>query len=682
MGCIESKSDNNGNDHDDSRPKGVSVHWLNGGFLKEVEDYGKDPTSSKIYEIENLRGENGLIRLKGQNTICPRDGRLGAAYVDCLEGEDNVGKANVMLSYGWGNLIGDVALTLMDHCNTNELDPKRTYVWICCLCNNQFRVAENRKLGREVPFEEFEAIFRTKVLGINNIVALMAPWNDPIYLSRVWCIFELFTAHKHGCNLTIAMPPREKASLIQTVNTVEGVSTLFNVFASTAVENAQASEESDKVRILSMVEGAVGFAELNNQVNAMLRKWVNASVMETVGAYIQLYDRQEPHEEQDQKDDQQQGQAGGSSTNTENYAALGLLCNQVGYAMNINGEHEEALSLLSKSLEITRNAFGDDHIHCSSICDNIGLALMDMGQYENALAYFRKSLNIMQLSTDEASPVQVAKTVMSIGAACYQLDNYKDAMECYEWSLDLFTKSVGEEHEEVANNYDNLGSVYRMLQKNDEAMDSYKKGIKIRKKLLGEAHPDIALSYNNYASLLSEEGKQEEALEYFQKALEVEKKILGEEHYSTAITIHNIGLAFDRQRDFDKALEFYQRSMEIKLKVLGTENHPSVSSSYLGIGAVMGSLGKMEESLKCYKKALEIHRNTTKEENSSAATLYNNMACVLSAMERYGESLEYFEKAHSIWSDALGPENDKVVNLVNSMDLTREKMNHSLCNKK
>jgi hypothetical protein len=34
--------------------------------------------------------------------LCPIDGQLGAAYVHCLGGKDEVGDANFMLSYSWG----------------------------------------------------------------------------------------------------------------------------------------------------------------------------------------------------------------------------------------------------------------------------------------------------------------------------------------------------------------------------------------------------------------------------------------------------------------------------------------------------------------------------------------------------------------------------------------------------
>ena len=91
---------------DESKPLGVSVHWLKYGFLEtevmKATDLDLD-ASSRIYEIEDLSSDvHGIIRRKGSNRLCPDDGQLGASYVDCLDGEDNVGPSTIMLSYGWG----------------------------------------------------------------------------------------------------------------------------------------------------------------------------------------------------------------------------------------------------------------------------------------------------------------------------------------------------------------------------------------------------------------------------------------------------------------------------------------------------------------------------------------------------------------------------------------------------
>ena len=83
---------------------GISVEWLQTGFLAEVDAAGHDASEAKVYDIEDLRkvNEPGLIRRKGEHVQCPITNQPGAAYVHCLQGEDQVGDATHMLSYTWG----------------------------------------------------------------------------------------------------------------------------------------------------------------------------------------------------------------------------------------------------------------------------------------------------------------------------------------------------------------------------------------------------------------------------------------------------------------------------------------------------------------------------------------------------------------------------------------------------
>ncbi|CAB9518597.1 finger protein [Seminavis robusta] len=214
---------------------------------------------SSIYEIEDLEGPPGVIRTKSAKTVCPIDGKMGAAYVHTLQGEDHVGEAAHMLSYSWGYSIGDIVDTLTGFCLQNNLDPKRTYIWMCCLCVNQHRVVDNNandQSGMTAPAKiDFFSIFGERVKKIGHLLAMMAPWKAPIYITRVWCIFEIFTAHRTGgCKVDIVMPPREKQSLEQDVLDNEGgINALYETLGNTKVENAKASEESDRLAILTKV---------------------------------------------------------------------------------------------------------------------------------------------------------------------------------------------------------------------------------------------------------------------------------------------------------------------------------------------------------------------------------------------------------------------------------------------
>ena len=110
--------------------RGLSATYMHDVFLDEMVAKGL-PVTAKVFEVEPV-----VIRGKGKDEICPRDGKRGAAYVDCVP-NGPAGLASVMLSYGWQYSVRDVVDTLQQFCFTSCLDPNDTRFWICCVCINQ-----------------------------------------------------------------------------------------------------------------------------------------------------------------------------------------------------------------------------------------------------------------------------------------------------------------------------------------------------------------------------------------------------------------------------------------------------------------------------------------------------------------------------------------------------------------
>ena len=392
-------------------PKGVSVHYLREGFLREVKEDNLNE-ESLIYEIENLhQAKNGTIRRKGKDVICPRDGLQGAAYVDCLDGVDNVGPSTFMLSYGWGYSIGDIITTLESYCDSEALDPKRTYVWICCLCNNQHRVYQNKINGVEAPFHEFCDIFFNRVIGIGKVLAMISPWNDPLYLTRIWCIFELHTAfvNKH-CQVKIVMPPREQQAMISALSDINA---LFSAISNTNIGNAQASEKSDRVNIMKLVEEECGWEQLNADVNRLLREWVMTTLDHVV--------------ENERKFDQG--------------ATYCILCFKVGKIFRENGNTIKALKILQKAVQVSIDVNGVDHEHTSKIYNEIGKTLYDKGDMKDALINFQKSLEI-QLKVYDKPHTDTAETHFNIGNVLKMQDDQNGALIQYRRSFDILQATL------------------------------------------------------------------------------------------------------------------------------------------------------------------------------------------------------------------------------------------------
>ena len=153
---------------------------------------------------------------------------------------------------------------------------------------------------------DFETEFRRRVLGIGRVLAMMGPWEDPAYLKRVWCIFEMFTAIQHGCEIEIVMPPlerermskillgsssaygrsskdkggKDKGNKTQQQQQLGGVDALYKALANISVQNAQATIEDDRIRIMEILSDkhGIGFEAVNQRVTNYLRDWVRRAI--------------------------------------------------------------------------------------------------------------------------------------------------------------------------------------------------------------------------------------------------------------------------------------------------------------------------------------------------------------------------------------------------------------------
>lgn len=233
----------------------------------------------------------------GATMICPRDGEFGCAYVDTLTNHDDVGRASALLSYTWGYKVLSVGSALRRWAVKHERNPKRAYVWICSLCLNQHRIGK-----KMVTPEELAGEFGPRVQSIGRILPMLEPWRNPSYLSRAWCLFELYTAigERGRVKIDIILTEDEHADFVKAMST-EGcewwcpsLSAVISIRVLTAAlsipfrsdgcidetldgihsENATAFSPADLEAIRELIQSKPGgFAQLNSTVKRHLHHW-------------------------------------------------------------------------------------------------------------------------------------------------------------------------------------------------------------------------------------------------------------------------------------------------------------------------------------------------------------------------------------------------------------------------
>ncbi|CAB9515220.1 Hydra magnipapillata [Seminavis robusta] len=646
--------------------KALSVHYLSTQFLQEVQEAGLNRDAT-IYQIEDLRQEDqpGVIRRKGIHVMCPIDQKMGAAYVHCVgDDPDNVGLATRMLSYTWNYAIGDIVDTLVEYCETTDQDPKRTYVWICCLCVNQHRVIEQSKQERSGIFKtrenkkevDFFAEFGCRVTGIGHMLAMMAPWNDPYYLTRIWCIYEFSTAHQkkarqERCKVTILMPPREKEALVQAVLDVDGdgVDGLNQVLAKTRIENAKASVESDRETILRLVRWRRGgFAKLNQRVNELLREWVRQvlnDLIEDIAASTLENGENNADGHDVVTDEDKENQAPTEDPWKENQLALSVAHFQIGLFLMRLGEVDGALAAFEKNLSIHQAVLGENHPDTGVVYVNIGMALQEKGDHENALVACRKSLALRETSAAHDC----------IGHILMQQEDYDGALLEFERSIELSKEEQNDGLDpDMSKSYNNLGLALHQKGELDGAFEAFSKALEMAESTLGDNDPTIAAYYVNLGSLCEARGEVDNAMQWFNKALAIEELVLGEDHPSTATTYIRVADLLAEKGDTDGAFERWEMALRVQETAFGLNYHGNADTC-LKLGRALVANQDYEEALKRFRRSLEIEQSVRGDDHPRLAVTHDEIAGVLMLQEKHSAAMEEYRSALAIRQVALDP---------------------------
>ena len=448
-----------------------------------------------------------------------------------------------MLSYSWGNTVEDIIDVLQLYCLRNSLDPKRTYVWICCLCVNQHRVVENKLNGKNVPFDEFRSVFKSRVREIKNVVALLSPWREPLYLKRVWCIFELFTADKYESKLSIQMPKREEEDFKNSIyNSRSGVkinNEIYSSLADTNIEDAEASVDNDRTNIMKIVNEGCGTVELDKRVNTLLRNWINTNLIEFTDELDHDFSNQEMSERSIDE-----------MVDTYRY---------VGYIFSKNQQMKMALHCYTKQRKLCEANYSPVHEKTARSYNVLGLLHKDLKEYDEAIHYHLKSISIKE-EIYGTGHVETATSYFNIGRVYVEKKDYDAALNYYDKCRVINEGIYGYGHQNTASVYDAIGLIYYHKINFQTAMSFFEKSLAIYKKVYGTDHPKTTMPLSNIGLIYyNEKQKNDKALEIFLEALTIREKVLGRDHPLTIESCKQIYDVYNAKGDSVQAFGYFER---------------------------------------------------------------------------------------------------------------------------
>lgn len=517
--------------------RGLSVHYLSTEFTRKVEGLGFTMKSS-IRDIEPA-----LIRSDMTAVKCPRTGKEGAAFVDVVDGDQNVGLATHMLSYTWGYEIGDIISTLTSWCARNSLDPKDVRIWMCCFCINQYRVIEAQQAGETMPFEVFRHEFESRVRGIGKVLALMGSWQMTLYTTRVWCVFELYTAMElqsqdsSKYSLEILMSPAEAELFRQTLIEGAGLDPIWKALTHIRVEKADSYVKQDRDRILELVRNGPGYARVNKEIVSHIHKW---------------------------------------------------------FAANSEGYLRERLS---QNIQNTNSA---------RACARVGDMLERVSRYAAARELLRLGREIFE-ATDSLETLEGAAFLRVDGTIYRRMGDLKTALELYEHAKSIHEKLHSTRSLEFASLLQDLGKLHGDFSNLDAELKCHTQAMAIRSEHNAVDTPEGAGLVRSLGMVYFQKYDYTTALDYFKKARAMHEETESLMTPEGAAALRSIGDVMSSMfpPKLQDSLKIHEQAHDIS-EQLGIDHSPSGVAQLRRIASLHKSLGAADLAKKWWNRAVSL----------------------------------------------------------------------------
>ncbi len=202
----------------------------------------------------------------------------------------------------------------------------------------------------------------------------------------------------------------------------------------------------------------------------------------------------------------------------------------------------------------------------------------------------------------------------------------------YEEKIDELKKEL----EEKAKNKDDTRSVEALaaFEKGDlsKARELFKALVKEIEAQKGEQ----AKTYHNLGNVYFAEVDFQKALTAYMEAVKLDPE--------NTLYLNDAGFLLDTLGRYDEAIDFFEKALNSDLKTLG-EDHPQVAIYRNNLGATWKSKGEYDKAIEYYEKALASDLKTLGEDHPQVAIYRNNLGLAWKAKDEYDKAIGYYKKA-------------------------------------
>jgi tetratricopeptide (TPR) repeat protein len=281
-------------------------------------------------------------------------------------------------------------------------------------------------------------------------------------------------------------------------------------------------------------------------------------------------------------------------------------------------EYDFALGSLKQCLRIRGAIHGEEHILYAQTIQKIGDVFLAMSDYHEAMESYDWALDVMHIEPSHHR-ISIGDTLEQLGKIHYSKGEIEESLQSYQDALRSKQIDLGEDHPELAQIYHQIGNCLSNLGQTDDAIAHLEEAIRLKSL-------DPSGGYERDSDVLTIEGilnnlncKQKEGLECYEKALQILVTKVPHRKEKVAALLHLIGCVYLMSGEHKKALKLFEESLYARRRVLGFV-HLDVASTLFNMAFLHQSRNRLDKALKCLEEALKIRQLRLPDSEKVAVT--------------------------------------------------------------
>ncbi|MES2316621.1 MAG: tetratricopeptide repeat protein [Pseudomonadota bacterium] len=225
---------------------------------------------------------------------------------------------------------------------------------------------------------------------------------------------------------------------------------------------------------------------------------------------------------------------------------------------------------------------------------------LDEVRLSGAIASARAQCGDCAADSAEAEPTgaaSLARDLNHLGELYRTQKRFEQALDCFEESLALRQRVLGDEHRDTRGSRANLAGLLRDTGKLPEASFLHELLYEDCYRLLGADHPDTLAARSALAATLATLGEFERALSLHEQVIEACERLFGPTCARTLDSLAGQAQTLARRGEFSRARMVFERVLEGRERLLGSEHGDTLRCAHQ-LAALLCEMGDLSHARK------------------------------------------------------------------------------------